>query len=168
MAFGGRAACMQSALQDHKVGFKPLTLDTVREILPDTVMQQVLADNTCKGLLHLVRLSSFRWRFRQKTLKTSLSWTDHFCTGGVWWVQIMIFICKHNNCTSPATVGLSFWQSRLDLRLKRSLEQTLQVQLWYDMKGSILLYLCKRSDQCKPGSWGARTVCHCGSCMCRD
>lgn len=95
--FGGHA---EKALQDHKVGFKLPTLKIcadarVLEILPDTVMQQVLTDNTRQALLHLVRLRPSHCWFRQTT---SLSCTVHFRTGGVWQVQIITFICQDNNC----------------------------------------------------------------------
>lgn len=51
--------------------------------LPDTVMQQVLANNTRQRFLHLVCLSTIHQWFRQMT---SFSWTSNFCTGGMWQV----------------------------------------------------------------------------------
>lgn len=88
-------ACMQSAIWNTK---KTSYLHrhkqtTAFNILPDTIMQQILANNTCQALLHLVCLCSFHLWFWQIA---SLCWADHLFNRGVWQAQIITFFCKRH------------------------------------------------------------------------
>lgn len=64
-------------------------------LLPDAVVQEVLANNTRQALLHLVCLSPVWARIRRNA---SLRRTERVCVGGVWQGQVVIFIWKHNAC----------------------------------------------------------------------
>lgn len=79
---------------------------------PDAVVQEILTNHTCQALLHLVRLGSIHWWFSHMIPHTGPHRTDFCCSGRVWQVWTVIFICQHKYHTSwhPVT-GRLFYTS---------------------------------------------------------
>lgn len=94
-------------------------------LLPDAVVQEILANNTRQALLHLVRLSPVWARFRRNA---SLRRTERVCVGGVWHGQIIIFIWKHDGCM-------------------------LHTMLTRVLKGIIIVYFHKHKVRCAEADW---------------